>query len=557
MTALRSEDEGAAAMSRAWTLIFRVIALAGALPLALTKHLPFADLPEHVAVIATLRHWWTPSWRSQENFVVEGLLRTQYFLYDLVGAALAFPLGTAERANFVIVVATAIGFPYALAALLRSLGRDPRLGLFGVLLFWNRALAEGLLPFVTSIPVTLFTLSLVVKRARAAAPLAKDGLRLALLTLAIFYLHLSSYLLFVLAAGVVVVGLRRPDAPVFWSLSGVRQLARGSSWLAPSLLVALLFAASSSVTHPDLREGAHAETVRFLPKMHLLGQLPLWMHDFWTTTFDDVFALVAWVGIGTAIVAARSSVRGEVERADGRVAASLVLTVGLLYFTLPTQVGFAFILDLRMAPFVGAFFVLLAAPPPGRWRELSVATVAVAALGLAATSAVEMVRLERDEGRHIDTVLRNLPEGKRLLSLIFDPRSRYTKIAPHLHIGSYYRARYGGLASFSFSELPHWPVRYRKGAAPPAKPIVFWDFDPCQYRNTSDGPYYDFVLVRGRERPFFEGLPGPRFRLIGGARDLRLYERLRDAPFVPGTDLTGPCVHADGASEPALPSVYP
>ena len=38
-------------MSRAWTLIFRVIALAGALPLALTKHLPFADLPEHVAVI--------------------------------------------------------------------------------------------------------------------------------------------------------------------------------------------------------------------------------------------------------------------------------------------------------------------------------------------------------------------------------------------------------------------------------------------------------------------------------------------------------------------------
>ena len=57
-------------------------------------------------------------------------------------------------------------------------------------------------------------------------------------------------------------------------------------------------------------------------------------------------------------------------------------------------------------------------------------------------------------------------------------------------------ARYGGIAGFSFAEIPHWPVRYRPEVAPPTKPILFWDFDPCLYRNTVDGPYYDYIFVR-------------------------------------------------------------
>ena len=108
-------------MTRLWTWLFRLGALAGAAPLFASRHLPFADLPEHVAVIATLRHYWDPAWRTQELFTIEGAWRTQYWLYDVVGAALAFFMGGAERANLVLLALTALGFSYGLRALLMAM----------------------------------------------------------------------------------------------------------------------------------------------------------------------------------------------------------------------------------------------------------------------------------------------------------------------------------------------------------------------------------------------------------------------------------------------------
>ena len=39
-------------------------------PLFCVDYLPFTDLPEHVAVMATLRHWFDPAWRIQEHYVL-------------------------------------------------------------------------------------------------------------------------------------------------------------------------------------------------------------------------------------------------------------------------------------------------------------------------------------------------------------------------------------------------------------------------------------------------------------------------------------------------------
>src|SRR5919205_2431178 len=81
-----------------WTWLLRACAVATVVPLWSAGHLPFTDLPQHVSAIATLRHWWDPAWKSQQYFTVE-LGQTQYLLYYLIGAALAFVFGTAERAN--------------------------------------------------------------------------------------------------------------------------------------------------------------------------------------------------------------------------------------------------------------------------------------------------------------------------------------------------------------------------------------------------------------------------------------------------------------------------
>lgn len=522
----------ATARARIWELLFRAGAIAGALPLFFARHLPFADLPEHLAVIATLRHWWTPEWRSQENFVVESALRTQYLLYDLVGAALAFPLGNAEAANVVMLAAVAIGFPYSLRALLRALGRDERLALIGVPLFWNRALGEGLIPFVASIPVAVWGLALFIENLRA--PSRKRAIGLAVLAIVLFYLHLSSFLL--LVAGAALTGMVHFDD--VWQ-GRPRRFFRAFAWLVPAAIVAALFALASPVTHPDDAQGVHAHVVRFTPTFVLARELTAWMHDFWKTRADDGVAIVAWTGIAIAIVAGVRRARSR-NFAFGAALFALALAI---YFSMPSQVGFAFILDVRMAPFVGLFAALLAMPSEGRARELGAALVTAAALATGAVGAHQMAQMEANEARFVDEVLRNLPPGKRLLTLVFDPQSAYTSVAPYLHLGGYYRARYGGIASFSFAELPHWPVRYRPEAAPPKKPVVFWDFAPCAYRNTVDGPAYDYVLVRGEEAAFARGLPGPRFRLIGGGRDLRLYERIVGAD-TPGVDTLGPCGHA-------------
>ena len=131
-----------------------VCALVNALPLFAGAFLPFSDLPEHVAAIAALAHFHDPAWRIAEHYTF-ALGESQYLLYHLAGAALSLVVGTAERANLILLAATAIAWPYAMRALLRALGRDERLALFACPLFWNHALVIGLLPFVASVPLVV------------------------------------------------------------------------------------------------------------------------------------------------------------------------------------------------------------------------------------------------------------------------------------------------------------------------------------------------------------------------------------------------------------------
>jgi hypothetical protein len=229
------------------------------------------------------------------------------------------------------------------------------------------------------------------------------------------------------------------------------------------------------------------------------------------------------------------------------VGGSLFVYALALFFLLPTQVGFAFLLDARNAPFIGLFATLLVPRRAGLRAAIPLAAMTAAAAVGALHGAWQMRGYDRDEAHDFDEILKNLPRGKKLLTLIFVQRSAYTHIPPFVHFGAYYRIRYGGIASFSFAELPHWPVQYRPEAAPPAKKIVFWDWSPCLYRNSKDGPYYDFVMSRGDLDPFAHDPPGPRWRTIGGAGEWRLWAR-DPGPWSPKdpTSDRGPCTGPDG-----------
>ena len=133
----------------AWRALLAAVALANVAALWAGKYLPFTDLPQHAAAIASLRHYGDPAWHVRDYFEL-ALGRSQYLLYYLAGALLAFPFGTAERANRVLLSLVALAFPYALRALLRALGRDERLALFAVPLFWSQSLLIGFFNYVAA-----------------------------------------------------------------------------------------------------------------------------------------------------------------------------------------------------------------------------------------------------------------------------------------------------------------------------------------------------------------------------------------------------------------------
>jgi hypothetical protein len=84
------------------------------------------------------------------------------------------------------------------------------------------------------------------------------------------------------------------------------------------------------------------------------------------------------------------------------------------------------------------------------------------------------------------------------------------------------------VASFSFTELGHWPLQFRPEAAPPAKP-PFWTFSPCLFRNETDGAYYDYVLARGNVDPFRDAPPGPVWRSVDREGEFVLYAKVANA----------------------------
>src|SRR5713101_5300929 len=239
-----------------WAFLLFLCAVANVTALWSAPYLPFTDLPQHAAAIATLRHWSDPQWKGQEYFTL-ALGRSQYLLYYLAGALLAFPLGTAERANLVLLSATALAFPYALRSLLRALGADERLALFAAPLFWSQSLLIGFFNYLAALPLLLWGLSLAVRDAQDPRP--RRTALLAAVAVALFHLHLSAFLLFAPAALVAWLALgRRPRALLEPLGNALRDLpgALLDIWPGPydEIVLLALLAAAALLAWPQARD---------------------------------------------------------------------------------------------------------------------------------------------------------------------------------------------------------------------------------------------------------------------------------------------------------------
>ncbi|HWE23848.1 MAG TPA: hypothetical protein VG496_07895 [Myxococcales bacterium] len=448
------------------------------------KYLPFTDLPQHAAAIATIRHWNDPAWKAREYFTL-ALGRSPYLLYYLAGALLAFPLGSAERANLVLLSLIALAFPFALRSLLRAMRGDERLALFANPLFWSQSLLIGFFNYLAALPVMLWGLALAVRDAQDPRP--RRTALLAITAIAIFYLHLSAFLLFVPAA-------------LLASLVFGRKL-RAIWWAAPVALLGIVFLATSPVVHPAQVGWQAPLTTVFEPPGEALSNLPAALLDIWPGAKDEAVLLAL---ILAAVLLAWPQPREADDNWSRRSVAGIWCAMAaLLYFAFPLAIGWLWQLNERYAIAFALLAPLLLRPMRGLRGAAPLLLVAAAGFFSAGTAS-QHIRGFTTEVDGFDGVLDAAAPGGRLIGLMYERGSAFAKFSPYLQFAAYYRARKGGVASFSFAELPQSPLRYRPENAPPPHPPR-WEWEPWRFRNATDGAYYDYVLLRGSVHPFQPG----------------------------------------------------
>jgi hypothetical protein len=217
-----------------------------------------------------------------------------------------------------------------------------------------------------------------------------------------------------------------------------------------------------------------------------------------------------------------------------------------VYLTTPFRIGGAAMLNVRLAPVLTLFALLGLRLRRDRAAHAALGLAACAALVMAGNAAREVRRVAREKIGDLDVVLSAMRPGTRVAMLNFERSSRRTHFWPYIFAGSYHRARGGAIASYSFVELPHWPVHYAPGQAPP-DPGPFWAFRPCAYRYAEDGAFYDYVLVQGDVGVFDgrQGTLGPLFNPIARAGLFVLYEKA-DGPPPPPSPADGSATSASG-----------
>ncbi len=525
-----SPPDRAARISRALELGVPIIAaLCLAWPLLGARFLPFVDYPQHLGTIAAIHGASDP--RFAPYFVVD-YARSQYLTLYVLGDWLSYLFGVegAGRATAIVSVAS---LPLALAIFLREHGRPAMLGALAagvamhVWVFW------GFLNFAAGMSAALLAAAAMARLARA--PTAKNAAWLGGAALLTFYTHAQLFAWMGLACVVTLSAM----APAIGRRRALRALGLGGLAALPSALAVVQWLRASSVlTHGEAggRSGHAAEVAAsdgapvFVPAVDTARQ---WLaHSF--ETYADGSGVALAIAFGAALLLLMT-LRGR-ERAvsDARrpsdpiaplpgpprtIAPELVCALTFaLWLLAPLSYRLIEPINHRFLPLALALLVSFGPRAEARptLRALIAAALVTLSVFAARTHAARFAETDEEMG-DLAAALAPTRAGARVLGLIFDPQSRVVPLPIYLHAHQYYQARVGGLACWSFVELPKSPVVYREGAEPPPFPPRF-EWLPQHYDHAVYGEAFDYWLVRHE--------PGraPRHVFRGGAPPRAVYE---------------------------------
>lgn len=538
-------------------VVLGVAALALTLPLATVRWLPFVDYPQHLGAIAAIHGQGEAIF--DRYFVVE-YARSQYLLLYVLGDWLAYPLGVeaAGRATAILSIAT---LPLAVAYYLRAHGRPAMLGALAAPIALHAYVFWGFLPYAAGMALAVIAVGAHARLARR--PDARRAAWLMVAALLTFYAHAQLYAWMGLACVVQLAAM----APAIGRRRALRALAWSAAGALPSVLGVAWWLHRSGVIErgeAGARSG-HAAAVAAAGGGPSFAPVAETVRGWLSHSFDvyrdgsGVHLAVAFVLASVVVIAARG--RGDAalvvgaraptaaSTSDGAATASgaeaargswlrrllaampdapvprtiapelVLLATFALYLFGPFSYRLIEPISHRFLPLALALVPVLGPRGPLRMpAQLALATVLLAlAIATGQVHAARFAETDREMGE-LSAALAETEPGERLLGLIFDPQSAVIPLPIYLHAHQYYQARVGGLAAFSFVELPKSPVQYAEGGAPPPFPPRF-EWTPQRYDHAVWGEAFDYWLVRhevgrGAPRSLFRGAeraPEPRF----------------------------------------------
>ncbi len=462
-------------------LFYALVAVFASAPAWIVEHPPLQDMPIHLATIRLIKSFHDPAFGFDQTFVM-ALGRTQYVLYYVVGAALAFVVGVAA-ANVALLSLYLGGTVLSLRALLRALGRDERLCLFVVPLLVNVMFVYGLFPFLLGIPIMLWALATAARH--FARPTVARGALLGVLALSLFYSHVFPF-------GIFCIGF---VAMFPWT--------RPSRWLpcgAPTVPALVVFVWWTFLTAAGrLARGAAtdsgADPHRAIDAA--IMDLPNWFTNVLRDTTDEV----VMVALVLVVVASLGLSLGDAERAKPLARAYVLLPLAcvVLYFVLPEGHGYIWLIAQRFPILFAITAIPLLRMPRGA-RGVAITSAALAiSVGSIVNTCKHFIRFELEEVGGIDDAIDAMEGKRRVCALIYDKGSSIVNNQPFLHFGSYYQVKKGGVVMFTYAGYAHWPVDFQPDKYPPpgGPARLRWEWTPEAVPITEIYPYYDYVLTRG------------------------------------------------------------
>ncbi|MFO0625676.1 MAG: hypothetical protein U0325_08675 [Polyangiales bacterium] len=367
-------DDGLVKRLRAWwsgregftfEAAFATVTLALASPLLASRHVPLQDLPQHMAATAVLRRLIFSG--ELDALYTLSLSRTQYLDVYALAVPLSAVVGV-ENALKLVAAGVVVAIPYALRAVLRRTGRDPRLAALSWPILWNPQMLLGFLNFLLGVPLALSALALLaqrdVRRTRRA-----QGI-LAVLALGTFYAHLIPYGMLGLGALLLldVDALRDEGRPLAERVrSFARDALRDLGFLIPSLVATAVWMLRTPANDASVRAGGVGVSAH--PEWPAFASLP---RELSGVLLDlpgerDERALLLW---GAAVLAALAAGVGasSTARAPRASRGPVVAAVACAAVYLLRHRTFAWVWGLDT-------------PAEATWGEIGVHAACVAALG--------------------------------------------------------------------------------------------------------------------------------------------------------------------------------